>query len=123
VDASRATSDNIVIGGTTNYDANLAALDAIFAEWTRTDLNFKDRFSDLTSGTNGGGATPLNKVNGQLILLTSSTVHANSSPDTLIGSNHIDPATGKRVHNLFFYDADDTLINYLSSSDHKTKVI
>jgi hypothetical protein len=121
LDASGATTDNIVIGGTTDYDANLAALDAIFAEWARTDLNFKDRFSDLTSGTNGQSPTPLNQVNGQLILLTSATVHANSSPDTLIGSSHIDPATGKRVHNWFFYDGDDTLSNFLSSSDHQTK--
>jgi hypothetical protein len=121
LDASGATTDNIVIGGTTDYDANLAALDAIFAEWTRTDLNFRDRFSDLTSGTNGQSPTPLNQVNGQIILLTSLTVHANSSPDTLIGSNHIDPAIGKRVHNWFFYDADDTLSNFLSSSDHQTK--
>jgi hypothetical protein len=122
LDASGSSGDNILIGGTTNFDNNLAALQAIFAEWTRTDLSFRDRFSDLSTGTNGQGATPLNKVNGQLILLTSSTVHADSSPDTLIGSNLIDPATGKRVHNWFFFDADDTLVNFLSSSDHKTKV-
>jgi hypothetical protein len=122
LDASGATSDNILIGGTTDFDTNLAALDAIFAEWTRTDLGFRDRFSDLSNGTNGVGATPLNKVNGQLILLTNTTVHADTSPDTLIGSKQTDPATGKRAHNWFFYDADDTLVNFLSSSDHKTKV-
>jgi hypothetical protein len=122
LDTSAATSDNILIGGTTDYDTNVAALDAIFAEWTRTDLSFKDRFSDLTTGTNGQKVTPLNKVNGKLILLTNTTVHADTSPDTLIGSNQTDPATGQRVHNWFFYDSDDTLINFLSSSDHQTKV-
>jgi hypothetical protein len=122
LDASGASSDNILIGGTTDFDTNLAALDAIFAEWTRTDLGFRDRFSDLTSGTNGAGATPLNQVNGQLILLTPTTVHADSSPDTLIGSNQTDPGTGNRVHNWFFFDFDDTIVNFLSSSDHKTKV-
>jgi hypothetical protein len=122
LDASRATGDNILIGGTTDFDSNPAALKAIFAEWTRTDLSYRDRFSDLTSGTNGQGATPLNQVNGQLILLTSSTVHVDSSPDTLIGGNLIDPVTGKRVHNWFFDDADDTLVNFLKSSDHETKV-
>jgi hypothetical protein len=122
LDASGASSDNILIGGTTDFDTNLAALDAIFAEWTRTDLGFKDRFSDLTSGSNGEGKTPLNQVSGQLILLTPKTVHADSSPDTLIGTNQTDPATGKRAHNWFFYDSDDTIVNYLSSSDHKTKV-
>jgi Ca2+-binding RTX toxin-like protein len=126
LDASRATSDNILVGGTTDYDTNVAALDAVFAEWTRTDLNFKDRFSDLANGTNGQHATPLNRilVNGQwvLILLTNTTVHGDTAPDTLIGSNQTDPATGQRVHNWFFYDLDDTLINFLTSSDHKTKV-
>ena len=122
LDASRATSDNILIGGPTDFDTNPAALDAIFAEWTRTDLGFRDRFSDFTTGANGKGVPPLNQVNGKLILLTSSTVQADSSPDSLIGSNKIDPATGNRVHNWFFFDDDDTLVNFLSSSDHKTKV-
>jgi Ca2+-binding RTX toxin-like protein len=122
LDASRSSGDNLVIGGTTAYDNSLAALDAIFAEWTRTDLSFRDRYSDLTTGTNGSMATPLNLVNGQLILLTPTTVHADTSPDTLMGSNQTDPATGKRVHNWFFYDYDDVLVNYLSASDHKTQV-
>jgi hypothetical protein len=121
LDASLSSGDNLVIGGTTAYDNNPAALDAIFAEWVRTDLSFRDRYSDLTSGTNGAGVTPLNQVNGQPILLTPTTVHADTSPDTLTGSNQTDPATGKRVHNWFFYDDDDVLVNYLSSSDHKTK--
>jgi hypothetical protein len=122
LDASAATSDNILIGGTTDFDTNAADLDAIFAEWTRTDLGFRERFSDLSSGTNGQGATPLNQVNGQLILLTPTTVHADSSADTLTGSNLTDPATGVRANNWFFYDTDDTLVNFLNSSDHKTKV-
>jgi hypothetical protein len=112
LDASRSSGDNLLIGGTTDFDTNLVALNAIFAEWTRTDLSFRARFSHLSSG---GG------LNGSY-LLTSTTVHADSAPDTLIGSNQTDPATGKRVHNWFFYDADDTLVNFLSSSDHKTKV-
>jgi hypothetical protein len=118
LDASGASSDNILIGGTTDFDTNLAALDAIFAEWTRTDLGFRDRFNDLTSGSSGA----LNKVNGVLILLTPTTVHADSSPDTLIGTNQTDPGTGKRAHNWFFFDFDDVLVNFLASSDHKTKV-
>jgi hypothetical protein len=34
------TGRNILIGGTTDFDTNLPALNAIFAEWTRTDLSF-----------------------------------------------------------------------------------
>ena len=74
LDASRSQGDNILIGGTTIYDGTanyLADLDAVFAEWTRTDLGFRDRYSDLVNGTNSVGATPLNEVNGQLVLLNS----------------------------------------------------
>jgi hypothetical protein len=125
LDASRSAGDNLLIGGTTNYDTSLADLDSIFAEWTRTDLGFHDRYSDLTTGSNGTGAPALNSV-----LLTAATdpassngtVHADTSPDSLIGTNQIDPATGRRAHNWFFYDSDDSISNYLPSSDHETRV-
>jgi hypothetical protein len=127
LDASHATSDNILIGGRTDWDMNLAALEAIMTEWDRPDLGFADRRSDVLNGTNGQGTTPLNVVNGQLILLTPSTnpsssngtVHANALADTLIGSTATDPATGKRVHNWFLYALDDVIENYVSSSDKK----
>jgi hypothetical protein len=123
LNASAATSDNIVIGGNTNFDANQPALDAIFAEWTRTDLGFRDRFSDLMSGSNSLKIAPLNNVNNQLMLLNSNTVHADLSPDTLIGGTKTDPMTGSRLHNWFFFDIDDVIVNFLSSSDHKTKTM
>jgi Ca2+-binding RTX toxin-like protein len=132
LDAHPSTGENLLIGGRTDYDSNLAALDAIFAEWTRTDLplnnSFVIRYNDLLSGT--GSANPLNRVNGQLILLTpatnktssNGTVHADSSPDTLIGSNGTDPTTGQRVHNWLFYDLDDTIVNFMNPYDRKNKV-
>ncbi len=130
LDASGSTSDNLLIGGWTDYDTWLAALDAIFAEWTRTDLGFRDRFSDLLTGSNSKGSTVLNVVGGQMILLTAATnpksnngtVHADTSPDTLIGSNQTDPSTSQRAHNVFFSDADDVLVNFLNSSDQRRKV-
>jgi hypothetical protein len=117
------TGDNILIGGTTSYDTNLAALSAIFAEWTRTDLSFADRFSDLFDGTNGAGATPLNVVNGQLVLLNGSTVHADTSPDTLTGGGKGTSGTGTG-RNWFFVDSDDTITNPMTgkSGDKVTKV-
>jgi hypothetical protein len=127
LDATRGHGDNILIGGTTNWDRNLAALDAIQAEWDRTDLGFDDRRSDLMNGRNKQGKTPLNMAKGQLILLTPSTnrgntngtVHANAFADTLIGSNETGPGTGKRVHNWFLYALDDVIESYLSSSDRE----
>jgi hypothetical protein len=123
LDGSRATGDNLLIGGTTNYDTNLAALNAVFAEWTRTDLSFAYRVSDLTTGKNGANKTPLNLVGGKPVLLTASTVHADGAADQLIGTQKTDPATKHRAHNWFFYDAPDVLVNFLSTSDRKTKVI
>jgi hypothetical protein len=119
LDASRGTGDNILIGGTTDWDRNLAALEAIMAEWDRTDLGSNDRRSDLLNGTNGQGKAPLNIVKGQLILLTpatnptssNDTVCADAFADTLIGSNGTDPATGKRVHNWFLYALNDVIEN------------
>jgi hypothetical protein len=126
LNASAATSDNLLIGGTTDFDTDLAALEAIFAEWTRTDLDFAGRLSNLSTGANAEGATPLNVVkngmNNQLILLTASTVHANNAPDTLTGTNKTDPATGERAHNWFFYDTDDTLVNFLRSGDSRIQI-
>jgi Ca2+-binding RTX toxin-like protein len=122
LDASKATSDNIVIGGTTDFDTNLPDLQAIFNEWTRTDLGFNDRFSDLTTGKNSLKKTPLNQVNGLLILLIPSTVHKDASPDTLTGSTNTDPMTKARVHNWFFIDSDDPMwASFLNGWDKQMK--
>jgi Ca2+-binding RTX toxin-like protein len=117
------TGDNLLIGGTTDFDKNLAALNAVFAEWTRTDLGFNDRVSDLLNGTNGQGATPLNSVNGQLVLLNNATVHADNAADTLTGGGKGTSGTGTG-RNWFFVDADDIITNFLKgkNGDKKTRV-
>jgi hypothetical protein len=114
------SGDNILIGGSTDYDANRAALDALFAEWTRTDLGFPDRFSDLTDGSNGARATLLNQVGGRLVLLNNATVHADTSPDTLTGGGKGSDGTGTG-RNWFFVDADD-IINGLVKGKYGDKV-
>jgi hypothetical protein len=131
---THSTGDNILIGGRTDWDMNLAALQAIMAEWDRPDLSFTDRRSDLLNGTNSLGKTPLNTiiVNGQkqLVLLTPSTnptssngtVHANAFMDTLTGGTANDPATGKRLHNWFLYALSDVINNYVKSSDKKDHI-
>ena len=121
VNAGPSSDDNILIGGTTAWDTNLAALEAIMAEWTRTDLNYADRFSDLTNGTNDPGVRPLNQVNGQLILLNRFTVFTDSSPDTLIGGATRN-AAGKTTHDWFFVDAEDVITNLKKPGDHVTRI-
>jgi Ca2+-binding RTX toxin-like protein len=85
--------DNILIGGTTIWDANLTALQAIFQEWTNTTLGFDQRVNALRQGIIVGGHT---------YALNSSTVHADSSSDSLIGG------PGR---NWFFVDFDDVIDN------------
>lgn len=136
LDATLSKGDNILIGGFTDWDKNIAALDAIMAEWTRTDLNvkssFQARYNDLVDGSGTTNPSNVLTVNGQrtLILLSPATnpksnngkVHADGATDTLKGTNLTDPATGARAHNWFFYDdADATLVNFLNSSDHKNR--
>jgi Ca2+-binding RTX toxin-like protein len=78
-----ATSmEDIVVAGTSAYDLTvpstqtLAALDAIMAEWGRTDIDFLTRVGHL-QGTLAGG------LNGASFLNTS-TVHDNGVKDTIV---------------------------------------
>jgi fibronectin-binding autotransporter adhesin len=77
-----AAGGDILIGGTTDYDSNLTALNAIMAEWGRPDADYVTRVKHL-SGTLGGG------LNGGL-LLTASTVHDDAAGDTLFGGSETD---------------------------------
>lgn len=85
--------DNILIGGTTLWDTNPTALLAIINEWINPSLRFDQRVNALRTGIVVGGKT---------YALNSSTVHADSSPDSLIGG-------GGR--NWFFVDFDDIIDN------------
>jgi hypothetical protein len=85
--------DNILIGGTTIWDANLTALSALFQAWTNTNVGFDQRVNALRQGIVAGGHT---------YALNSSTVHADNSPDSLIGG----PG-----NNWFFIDFDDVINN------------
>jgi hypothetical protein len=73
--------DTILIGGTTDYDNNAAALAAILAEWSSSD-DYATRIARLM-GTMSGG------LNGSY-LLNASTVHDNGQADTLVGGAGLD---------------------------------
>ena len=49
---------DLIIGGGTTLDANLTALRAILAEWTRTDATYADKVAHLTGSTPGGLNAP-----------------------------------------------------------------
>jgi Ca2+-binding RTX toxin-like protein len=115
LDTSLATTDNILIGGTTDYDTSTDALEAIFSEWTRTDLTFRERFSALSDG--------IGNPKGKPISLTKQTVHGDAAADKMTGTNLVDPVTNTRAHNWFFVDdADPPPVNDDKRGDHDTKV-
>src|SRR5262249_30810362 len=58
--------EDILIAGFTDYDYDAAALEAIRAEWSRTDLDYATRVLNLMSGDNG-----------RLPALSDATVHSN----------------------------------------------
>jgi hypothetical protein len=90
--------DDILIGGTTNWDADpqwRAAFTAIMAEWTRTDLGYIDRVDHIMNG--GGLNDPF--------LLNASTVFNNGGGNMMLGNNG-----GAGEMNLF-YGLDPTLEN------------
>jgi Ca2+-binding RTX toxin-like protein len=71
---------DLLVGGATTYDNNRAALEAILAEWTRTDLGYDQRIHDLQ---HGGG------LNGPYVL-TKETVLDDDARDVLTGGDGLD---------------------------------
>ena len=73
---------DILIGGTTNYDQNITALRAIMNEWTRTDVDYATRIAQLNGSQSGG-------TNGAF-LLNATTVHDDGAANTLFGGLDLD---------------------------------
>lgn len=93
--------DDILIGGGTVYDANLAALNAIMAEWGRTDLSYQQREADLSGAASGG-------LNGSYVL-NGSTVYDDGVVDVLAGGHG---------HNWYFAGIGDQQVS--GPHDRKT---
>jgi hypothetical protein len=72
----------ILIGGTTDYDTNVAALLAIMKEWGRTDADYNTRVKHLNGSLSGG-------LNGSY-RLTTTTVHDDATIDNLYGGAGLD---------------------------------
>jgi hypothetical protein len=89
-----SAADNILIGGSTQYDTDLASLDALFAEWTRTDLGYADRVNHIL---NGGG------LNGAAVL-NASTVTGNGGGNTLLGGGELNLYYGSLANDQTDYD-------------------
>jgi autotransporter-associated beta strand protein len=74
--------EDLLIGGSTRHDDHIAALDAILAEWGRTDLNRRERQEHLRGGEPGG-------LNGPYLLDDDSLID-DGAFDLLIGNRKRD---------------------------------
>jgi hypothetical protein len=103
------THDDILVAARTSYDSDLTALNALLAEWIRTDLNYKSRVNDIMVGTQ----SDLNQVNGtQIILVKASantgTVFDNTVANTIVGS------PGPDLDLIYYDNSLTTLTNKLA---------
>jgi hypothetical protein len=69
--------EDILIGGSTNFDTDPTSLNALMAEWTRTDEVYQQRVRHITRGGGVNGSTKLNPA----------TVHGNGGGNTLLGGS------------------------------------
>jgi hypothetical protein len=86
---------DIMIPGTTVYDNNFGALDAILAEWQRTDLSYTQRINHLEVG---GGFNSNN-----ILVLNQTVLDDGGAPDTMTGGTGMDwffQFTGDQITNL-----------------------
>src|SRR5205807_682916 len=99
----------ILIGGYTDYDANLPALLAIMKEWGRTDADYNTRVKHL-NGTLAGG------LNGSY-RLTTTTVHDDNTADSLFGGVGMDwffvGGKGKKNNDKVYNQASGEVITSL----------
>ena len=70
------------IGGTTDYDRNAAALNALMREWRRTDANYVTRVHHLDGSLTGGLSDGF--------FLNRATVHDDGSNNLLFGDQDLD---------------------------------
>jgi Ca2+-binding RTX toxin-like protein len=71
---------DILVGDATIYDQNLTALEAILAEWARSDLGYDQRINDLRQGRGLNGSYVLSK----------NTVLGDGAVDVLTGGADLD---------------------------------
>jgi Ca2+-binding RTX toxin-like protein len=93
------SGDDILIAGTTSYDTDLAALDALLAYWSRTDLTYEQRVAGLQAGITfeSGGVT-------RHAALNPSTVKHTKARSVLVGGPGQDwffGRTGGKFADLF----------------------
>jgi hypothetical protein len=100
-----AFGGSILIGGTTDYDANVPALLAIMKEWGRTDAAYSARVKHLQGSLAGG-------LNGSY-RLTATTMHDDNAIDSLYGWDGMDwfvvGGRGKKRDKVYYQTSGEVI--------------
>ena len=80
---------DILLPGTTDFDRNVTALDAVLAEWSRTDESYAQRVANL-SNTVVNGVAPNGLGQNGSYFLNASTVHDDGAGNLLDGGPGLD---------------------------------
>jgi hypothetical protein len=83
------SGDAILIAGTTDFDRDFSALDAILAEWAHTDESYLQRVANLSDATVNGVAPNGQGLNGG-DFLNASTVQDDGDGNFLVGGPGLD---------------------------------
>ena len=83
------SGDAILVAGTTDFDRNLSALDAVLAEWARTDESYLQRVANL-SNTTVDGVAPNGQGLNEGYFLNASTVQDDGDGNLLVGGPDMD---------------------------------
>ncbi len=95
-------ADSILIGGSTIWDGNMTALQAIFSVWTRPDLSFQERISVLS------GNGPKNTALLGNYFLNASTIITDAAVDSLYGG------APSALDWFFVTNSEDTVVEHNS---------
>jgi hypothetical protein len=83
------SGDAILVAGTTDFDRDLSALDAVLAEWARTDESYLQRVANL-SNTTVDGVAPNGQGLNEGYFLNASTVQDDGDGNLLVGGPGMD---------------------------------
>jgi uncharacterized delta-60 repeat protein len=89
--------DDILVAGYTNYDLDIAALQAILSEWTST-RTYQQRVDNVMGNTTGGN-------NGSYILKPYDS-QTNNADATAFDDGDVDILTGNSGQDLFMFNSD-----------------
>jgi len=89
------TNQDILVGGTTKYDTNVTALNALMAEWSRRSVLYATRVNQLLKGGGLNGST----------LLNGSTFSSNGGGNTLTGGANLDLFYGSHAKDTSDWNA------------------